>query len=489
MKISTLILLVLLLASAGFALYPEKLFNEVSPKVKCVGNAQHPTDTGATEIPPQNIINWDGTVKYFKDNFSQYSKNSRVIEQFENLTNLQINGSYGDLKLNPENYSGRNSLSLVAWPISSDNAVLSVRKGLNQPLDLERWNNSGVLSMWLKIENRKGLTGVGLKIGDKDNNYREYQSINNLQIDLPNNFDTDDAYPDVTFSSPKTAPKQWTDYWINRGWNYLFWKADKVHYQDRGNLDIKNITWFELTFNGNKNIAGQQMLLDDLRVQDGIQKESNSLGNVWYPPDNEPQKGIFELDKFTNNSYGAKLLSIPESQYPVGRSHGRMLLSYAAPVNFSMRTRFMLTDFPKNDLERVNTWFRVAYDFENAFNPNHAWYASFVSFEWNKFGLGTFIPIEKSSIEEWNPTKEKTLGISTDFTPEENTLYEIRLTVRGQKAVSLIYEVAKDCYVLKGQTSFEFPRMNRDSKARYPFLIETVGNLKAYIFYVEIKAL
>ncbi len=473
--------------SAIFALYPEKLLRPSLMSSGCASSNQFQNDTQSIGLPTENLVNWNGTVSHFKDDFSHYSQNSKVFEPFDNLTNLEINGRYENVKLSSESYAGQKSLSLTISPVTSDNVMLSIKKNLNTPLDLSRWSKNGIISMWTKLENRKGITGVGLKIGDKNNNYREFKSIKNLQIDLPNNFDIDDAYPDVILNSDIFGPKQWTDYWLNKGWNYLFWKADRPHFQEFGTLDMSKITWLEITFYENKEVSKQEILLDDLRIQDGIQENDNALGGVWYPPSNEPQNGVFELDKFSENTYVAKLLHIPETQYPGNNDQGRMVLNYATPMNFAMKTKFMLTNFPKNDLERVNTWLKIEYDFDDQFDIGNSWFASFVSFEWNKFGLSAFRPIEKDDWEQWDPRNEGVLGTSSNFTPKENTPYEIHLTVRGQKAVASIYEVSGGCLVPRATTRFTFPGVPRQENKRYPFSLETTGNVKAEIFSVEIN--
>jgi len=496
MRKSTLLLIILLILSSVFAFSPrlfqlDKLFNFAKGKLVCESGSQFQSDTKGINLPTEKniVINPSGTINYLKEDFSRYSNNSKVISEFDDLDNLELTGLFSDKKLSSETYSGSHSLSLQTLPSSETSRSLTVKKQLSQPLDLGKWNDFGILSMWMKIADRKGITGVGLKIGDKDNNYREYQEIKNLQVNITNNFDTKDVYPDIELPSKKVNPSMWTDYWLNKGWNYLFWRADKDHYADNGILDIKNITWVEITINENANLAKQEILLDDLRIQDGIEKENNSLGGMWYPPDKKPQNGIFELDNLSNGAYAAKLLNVRQTQYLTNGDHGRMVLNYGTPINFAMKTRFRLTDLPKNNKERVNTWFRVAYDFDYIYDPGHDWFGSFISFEWNKLGLTTIIPIEKDNIQDWEPRNKNISGTSTDFIPRENVLYELDLTAREQQATASIYEVGDNCLTLKAHTDYTFQRPRRGSDERYHFALEVTGNLKAYIYNVEIKEL
>lgn len=495
MKKINILLLFLVIVSAVFAFYPQiaRLYDKIDDlrlKAACETNNQFQDDTGITEesnLP--NKINESGTVNYFKDDFSGYSQNSKLIEQFDDLDDLSINGGYQNEKLSSDNISGQGSLSLELTPINQDSSNILIKKSLSQPLDLSRWDESGALTMWMKIENRKGIPSIGLRIGDKDNNYRSYQVINNLQMDIPNNYDSNDIYPDVSFNPTSDKPAVWTDFWLNRGWNLLFWKINKSNYSDTGAIDTKNITWFEIIIQEENNLSSQEILLDNFRVADGFQKDANTLANNWYPPNNEPQNGIFDLDKIDNEKYGVKLINVSESQYPSNGNRGRMVLNYNTPLNFSLRTRFMLTNFPKNEQEKVNTWFRIAYDFDSSNSVGHDWFGSFISFEWNKFGLTAVTPIEKDNIQEWEPKNENILGSSVDFTPRENAIYEIQLTVRGQNATASIYEVNNNCLINKGRVSFEFQRQPQEEKNQYPFCLEVTGNIKANIYDFEIKEL
>jgi hypothetical protein len=491
MKRTNLLMVGLVIASTIFAFYPQlfKLY-KLSARMTCELNDQFKADTGTTGENTESIaINDNGTVRYFKDDFSGYAEHSKIIDQFDDLNNLGIKGSFQETALSPDRISGKYALSFDIKPDKNQTEPIVIRKNLAEPTNLEKWNDSGILSMWMKIENRKGITGVGLKIGDKDNNYREFREIKNLQANIPNNYDSNDVYPDIALPNSNSTSSIWSDFWLNKGWNYLFWKTDKENHSDSGIVDIKNITWFEITLNENEDIANQQILVDDFRIQEGIQKDTNSLGGIWYPPDNEPQNGIFDLDKVSKEKYTAKLLNVRQTQDTSNEDHGRMVLRYGTPLNFSLRTRFSLTNFPKDSRDRADSLFRVAYDFDSSYDPGHDWFGSFISLEWNKFGLTAVIPIEKDSVQEWEPKNEKTVGTSVDFTPEENVLYEIQLTVRGQKAISTIYEVGNGCLILKGQTEYEFRRPRYGNEKRYPFCLEVTGNLKAYIYDVEIKEL
>jgi hypothetical protein len=484
-----ILLIILVIFSAIFAFFPERLFQLTAGKLSCANETLFQSSTQGVELPQTNAINSSGTVNYFKEDFSQFKDNSKIIDEFDDLNDLAVNGSHGNMNLSPDNYSGDYALSVGILPDDTETPALSVKKNLPAPLDLTRWNATGFFSIWLNLQDRKGITGISLKIGDQNSNYREFQEIKNFQLDTPNNNDSDDVYPDVNLGGSNEKPSIWTDFWLNKGWNYLFWKSDREHYTDKGVLDLQNISWYEITLKTDKNLQPQTILLDDLRIQDGVLKSINSLDGQWYPPDNQAQNGIYELNKSSDNQYFVKLFNIRHSQYPGNGDHGRMVLSYNTPLNFSLKTKFRLSNFPKNDQEKMNTLFRVAYDFDSSFEPGHDWFGAFISFEWNKFGLTTVMPIEKGTVQEWEPKKERIAGASTDFIPQENKLYQLDLTVRGQNAEASIYELNNNCAVLKAKKAYEFQRPRHGDDQRYPFCLEVTGNVKAEIYDLEIKEL
>lgn len=213
------------------------------------------------------------------------------------------------------------------------------------------------------------------------------------------------------------------------------------------------------------------------------------MGGIWSPPENKPQLGIFDLNQIGKDKFVARLLNVRQTQYPTNGDHGRMVLNYNTPQNFAMRTRFQFTNLPETKKERENTWFRVLYDFDSIYDTGNDWFGAFISFEWNRFGLTTVIPIEKDNIQTWEPKNENVVGASVNFLPTENTVYEIQITGRGQHAEASIYEVQDNCFILRGKTSYDFQRARHGDDKRYPFCLETTGNLKVNILEFEVKEL
>lgn len=228
MKKTNILLVGLVLLSAMFAFYPQlfKLY-KLSAKVACVADSQFKNDTGLTGNNSEaNIINESGTVHYFKDDFSGYQQNSKIVDQFDNADNISFQGNAQATGLIAGSVSGEKAFSFQIKPEIKLGEKIVIRKNLAEPIDLTRWKESGILSLWMNLENRKGISEVGLKIGDDSQNSRDYGVVTNYQIDLPNNFDGDDVYPDIILGDSPNNESEWTDYWLNKGWNYLFWKAN-----------------------------------------------------------------------------------------------------------------------------------------------------------------------------------------------------------------------------------------------------------------------
>jgi hypothetical protein len=429
-----------------------------------------------------NIINESGTANYFKDNFNQYSKYSKKIESFEDKNNVKING-VREVYLSQDSYEGNFSLGLNTNTVIGDNGVLVINKKFNEPVDLSSWSKSGFFTLWLNIKDRKGITGVELKLGDEGDGVRTYNILENQQLNIPDLFNNDDIYPDIKYPEGDNQIDEWTDYSLQKGWNYLLWRADEEYFVDEGNIDFANVSWFEVKILISKDFVEQKILIDDLRVQDGLQKNRNSLNGIWYPPHGRPQYGVFDVDNYSEYTSGVKLLNVRQSQYPSNGDHGRMILKYNAPNDFGMRTRFKIVNYNNNN---INTWFRMMYDFDPEWDPGHDWFGTFVSFEWSKFGIISVSPIERYLIQEQEPLSGGMGESSVSFTPKNNTLYEIQLIVRGQDAEAVIYEIVNEKYIKKGSVQYTFKRQRYGNDKRYPFALEITGNVKAIIDEVEI---
>lgn len=433
------------------------------------------------------IVNNDNTIKYLYENFDNYGDVfSHSLENFENLDGVTVSGNITDLHLKEENYNGEYSLAFVIKPLNNkETDYITIKKDFKNALNLSRWNNVGFLTAWIKIAEREGVESVKMRIGNKDGSYREFNELLNLQTNMPNVFNKDDIFPDIQYPVSNSSSDEWTDFYLSKGWNYLLFRTDKSYYADFGNFDNKEVVWLEAVLKFNSKMPEQKILIDDIRIQDGLQEKYNSLGGVWFPPHGRPQYGVFDVDKKDGSDYSLKLLNVRQSQYPSNGDHGRFISKYASPLNFVMRARFKLTDFPKNK-DFTNTWFRMMYDFDPQWDPGHDWFGAYLSLDYNKFGLITVIPIERFLIQEQEPAKENIMLSSENFSPRKDTLYDLYLIVNGQNSKSIIYEVNGDCPKKRKEVEYEFKRQRYTKEKRYPFTLEITGNIKAVFDEIEI---
>jgi hypothetical protein len=447
---------------------------------------QFEQDTQLSRANKQNklLVDNSGVVKYYFDNWSDYQLNSKLIEGFESLKDLKVTN--GELvRLGQDCYQGNSSLS---FKTNKSSQSIEISKKLQQPTDLSRWDQQGMLSFWMKIEDRKGLTKIGLEIGDINGNQRSYFPVSNLQTDLPNTKESDDIFPNLDFPDQSNLINQWTDYLLNTGWNFVFFRSDPAYFNQTNKVDFQKIVSFRIIIETNNQLKPQVILVDDLRVQDGLQKKDNSLGGVWFPPNNAPQYGVFEVDHQDNQSI-LKLLNVRETQYPSNGDHGRIVSKFKTPENFSLRIQFRLTNGPKSKKERFNTWLRATYDFEPDDDPGHDWLGSFISLEYNIFGLISVKPLETMFSQEQEPSTENIKDSSQDFSIKLNQWYELDLTTRGQNSKATIYELNGKYLRFKKESSYQFKRKRYGPSQRYPFAIEVTGNTKAEIKEIEISQL
>jgi len=436
-------------------------------------------------------INEDNTIHYLYENFDNYGDiQSLSLENFENLDYLSLNMEKTKPILTKETINGDYSLLLK---INQDNynsipTSIIVDKKFSTPIDLSRWSKSGFLSLWMRIDNRDGIHAIQIKLIDINGSIRIYDKIENLQLDIPNYFNEDDPFQDIEYPAQKTSSDEWTDFLLAKGWNYVLWRMDNNYFQDINSVDTSKIKSLEIIVDIDKNIKEQNIILDDVRVQDGIQKENNALNGFWYPPLGRPQYGIYDIDKKSNNDYTLKLLNVRQSQYPSNGDHGRLISNYDTPLNFAMRVKFKLDDLSSIN-NKENTWFRLMYDFDPDFDPGHDWFGVYLSMEWDKFGLITVIPIERFFIQDKEPKEVESTTAVRSFKANDKTDYEIDLVVHGQEAKATIYEIKDNCYNKKKEVTYKFLRPRYDANKRYPIALEITGDVKTVIYEIELLEL
>ncbi len=442
-------------------------------------------------------------IYYMAEDFDSYGNiYSRSIDQMENINNTILLGNTKDLKLSSDHYGGDTSISFTIYG-DGKNVSSGIRKNFEKALNLSRWSDRGYFTSWIMLDNRSGILGVTLVVGDNNGNYRSYKELPNMQIEDPDLIKIDDKYPDIMFIDNKEGVNKWQDFRLVSGWNYLFWRTDKGYFVDTithendQSVDLGNITWYEIIVNLSKTTHKRVINLDNLRVQDGLQRSHNPTNGSWYPPNGAPQYGVFDIDETANGSkdFKLRLFNVKQSQYPSNGDHTRILSKKPTPLNFTMQISFKLVDLPKKwkgnlldySSNRNNTWFRVQYDFDNEYDPGHDWFGSFISLEYDKFGLISSYIVTRYYEQGQEPIKfgkESRIDISI----KENVLYILDINVVGQRESAILYETYGDLVREIGRVEYVFQRQ-RHSDKRYPISIETTGNVHADIYSVHILSL
>lgn len=448
----------------------------------CTSETQFAADTNNQTITPGLITDASGTLVSYNDNFQEYGAYSKLIDAFEDSKNVLLTGSNAEVQSYNDAVDGSSSVGAFLETSSSSRSV-TFSEALPQPIDMSQWENSGFITGWINIENRIGIDSVGIKIGN-GNNYREFNALPNLQLGVPNYYTGNGPYPDIPYPEGSSTADEWSNYWLNTGWNYLFWQIQPSNYTDYGNFDASNVTWVEVTLNLDPTFSAQNIYLNDFRVQGGLQKGPNPLNGVWYPPLGRPQYGVYDIDQQPSGSYVLNLLNVRQSQYPSNGDHGRMILTANTPENFALRIRYELTNFDPSS--KLNTWFRVMYDFDPSYDPGHNWFGTYESLEYSRLGLVTVIPVERFLVQTQEPKEGSSIATAV-FSPQENQLYELDLTVHGQTAQSTVYAVNGICLQKKASVSYTFARQ-RDP-GTWPFAVEITGNVKAAISDMDILKL
>lgn len=490
------ILIAVILLISGIA-----IFSSLTPQVRskvalwCEKETQFQQETGESESNRIlytekksyiSIDNRSNSISYLYENFDDYgSSNSQIVEDFEDVLKLSINGSK-KYRLVEEKQSGDYGLLIEIGDEERKQDKIEIKKAFETPKDLSQWSKSGFLSAWMKIERREGIRSIEIQFADINGATRKYKKLENLQINIPNYFNEDGLFPDIKYPIQDSPSDEWVDFLLMKGWNFILWRMDKSYYEDKGGIDMSKIQLLDIIIDIDETIAEQEIIIDDVRIQTGLQRENNLLNGVWYPPLGRPQYGVYDINKKRENDYILKLLNVRQSQYPSNGDHGRMISEYNVPMNFAVRVRFKLVDLAEKG-DRQNTWFRLMYDFDPEYDPGHDWFGAYISMEWNKFGLITVIPIERFFVQDKEPKSEKeSITAAKSFQVKDGKRYEIDLTVKRQKAKAIIYEVDGSCLKKKREVEYVFKRERYDESKRYPLALEITGNVHAEIEEIEV---
>lgn len=448
-----------------------------------------------------------GTIQYLYDNFDSYSENQIVLDHFENSDVWLTNEQKSTLYMVDEYYGGKGALALIV----SEKGQLTLSKNFENPENLSKFENSGFITMWIKIQEDQSIDMINIAFEDTAGFIREYPVLLNSHLSVPNTFGDDKEIPDIIYPEGNEKIEKWTDFILAPGWNFLLWRTDQ--YYEKEKVDLSQIKKIHLTINFNSSFSSQKIIFDDLRIQEGLQKISNPTKGVWFPPHGRPQYGVYNIEQISDNpeDYDLRLLNVRNSQYITNGDHARMISSSPVPENFALRIKFTLDqlgivdkdtilNFPYSDFipnewlrittpgQRDNTYFRVTYDFEPDWDPGHEWFGAYLSLQYDRFGLVSVWPVVRNLEQAQEPGQGNPLATNI-FAPIAGKKYQMDLVVIGQQNTAVIYEVNDDCLVPKSSVAYVFEHQRHGSDKRYPLAIESTGNMRTLIHEIELISL
>lgn len=425
----------------------------------------------------RTVLDDEGRIKYLFDDFSTYADTNKILSDFDTLNTIEIKPA-AEAEILPQSVTGNSALSVVV-----NNPQTNLNILINNTVNLENWKNSGTFSFWLKINDRKDVAKITLEIEDVKGKTIALKPVENTQTSYPNSFNRDDVFPNISLVE-QISSGEWTDYWLNAGWNYVFFQIDGSN-SNQSSLDFTQIAKINLLFD--TPVPGSAIVVDTLQIQNGIQKTNNLVNGNWYPPLGLPQYGVYSMGFDEQGRSQLYLLNVRNSQYPSNGDHGRILSKYAAPEKFALRIAFSLANFGD---DHHSTWLRAFYDFDPEYDPGHDWFGTYISLEFNKFGVLTVIPVERFSIQTQEPQEKSSDSVSKKSIPElsSDREYELQIIVNGQNQLSTLYQKVGPLYIKIAEAQYTFER-KRPMQKKYPFGIEITGNTHANIFEIELNKL
>ena len=436
-------------------------------------------------IDLESLRKQEGIISHLVEDFSTYDEYSESLDPFEDTRELLSNGSIEGTST--DNYGGERSVRIAATRKET-----TVSRVIHK--DLSRWQDQGVLSMWLNLCDETAIDRIDLRLIDADGKDITLGGIQLVHLPRERNaLQSDDDFPDYFFRGRQPLLK-WEDYLLIPGWNYVFWE-----YAKRLPIDMGRVKAYEVRVIGNKE-QSQTMLFDNLRIQDGLLKDRNPLNGHWYSPNGAPMYGVFDYE----GKGRVRLLNVEWDQYPSNGDHVRILSREATPESFLMRVRFKVVKLaPKNmaayhqrwlrswlpakgENSRSNTYFRLVWDFDNEYDPGHDWFGIYNSLENEYLGYYRVYPIERYFVQgaETGQGSRKSMA---SFGLKNNQEYEFNVKVEGQRATTVVYEVYPRFLKEVTRISYTF-RMKRPAK-RYPIAIETTGNIQIELHAIEVVSL
>ena len=345
--------------------------------------------------------------------------------------------------------------------------------------NLNKWKDSGIITAWALIEDYSQIDKIDLLLKDSNGKEVVLEGIYNEKMSRKENkIKSNDEFSDYEFKLCKDQPLNiWEDFMIINGKNFLFWEWDESLDIDMGDIiSIKAVD------------KGDEIKIFDIVVHKGLCKDINSLNGQWYSPNGLPQYGVWWVE----NSR-LRMVNVEQEQYPSNGDHVRILSDVKTPNNFVMKVVFevksLSPDYRKTEIlryfketKRDNTFVRIAWDFDDVYDPGHDQTLVFMSGEYGYAGLQRVYPIERYFEQGQEPSNKEA---KKELILKEGETYEVNVFVKGQEVKTAVYKVRSLLLDKNAEIEYTFERLRPIEP--YPFSIESTGDIEIILDRIEIK--
>jgi hypothetical protein len=329
------------------------------------------------------------------------------------------------------------------------------RVNFNAPNDFSAYGAKGMIIGWADVEDYTHIKSIDLELSDASSSYIIKGIDNKPELPRTNNgIWTDDEFVDYTFSSNQTN-NVWRDWMLANGENMVFWEWDSPLPLDMKEVKVKT-----------------SYPVRDAFIIKGFSREETPTGGNWIAPHGLLQYGFHYVE---DGSLYMK--NVRQTQMVTNGDHVRIISNTAnTPPDFIMRVRFTPTRVQKSPTP--NDYVRIAWDFEDQWDPGHDQTLVYLTDQYKYFGMQRVYPIVRQKEQGYENSPK------ASFKMKNNRVYEIDVRVQGQTATATIYErrwgmMWKKAYV---EYTFETPRPAES----YPFSIEATGNPNLKVDYIEV---
>jgi hypothetical protein len=321
--------------------------------------------------------------------------------------------------------------------------------------DFSSFGSKGIIVGWADVEDYSQIDSIDLELRDSSSSYTIKGIDNKPQLPrTANDIWTDDEFVDYAFTANQTN-NVWRDWMLANGENMVFWE-----WNEPLPLNMKEIT-----------VKTSYPVRDAFILKDFSREETPTGGN-WIAPHGLLQYGFhYVQDGFLY------MKNVRQTQMVTNGDHVRIISNTLnTPRDFIMRVRFTATRVPKEPAS--NDYVRIAWDFEDKWDPGHDQTLVYISGQYKYFGMQRVYPIIRQKEQGYENSPK------TGFKMKNNRVYEIDVRVQGQNARATIYEHRWGILWQKASVeyTFETPRPAES----YPFSIEATGNPNLKVDYIEV---